>query len=190
MWCGTADPEGHFYDFATRTLLRGQAGPAFQVWEENSSGRAGFAWTAGVNYPSSFLSKRNSSWAERCMGHRRLWQLRPIRSIRFCSCSHQILPGVRGRRTGSGPVEYGFMDGRRAGGDDQSHRERNGDYVQNGSEWPLRIPAPRGPVQDRSGSWAVGPSSLLGYENPNDLRLALASCAQVQFSGRRNGGAP
>lgn len=35
---------GHFYQMKTDKVLRGNLGEEFKIWEENSSGRAGFAW--------------------------------------------------------------------------------------------------------------------------------------------------
>jgi hypothetical protein len=57
------DSDGHFHSLATTTRLRGQIDSSFQVWEENSSGRATFDWKKGAEYLlfTSF-SKQDRAW--------------------------------------------------------------------------------------------------------------------------------
>jgi hypothetical protein len=57
------DGDGYFYSLATRNVLRGRTDPTFQVWEENSSGRATFDWKPGTDYLLFMsYSKQDRAW--------------------------------------------------------------------------------------------------------------------------------
>lgn len=53
----------HLYSMQSERVLRGQIAPAFRIYEENSSGRAGFDWKEGETY-LLFLSyrKQDRGW--------------------------------------------------------------------------------------------------------------------------------
>lgn len=56
------DMDGHVYTMKTGKILRGQIDSSFQVWEENSSGRATFDWNIGDSYLLFFYAKQNRGW--------------------------------------------------------------------------------------------------------------------------------
>jgi hypothetical protein len=56
------DVDGHLHQMQTEKVLRGGIGTSFQIWEENSSGRATFPWRTGRSYLLFLLSKGNRGW--------------------------------------------------------------------------------------------------------------------------------
>lgn len=44
------DIDGHYYEMQTERTFRGDIGKSFQIWEENSNGRATFDWKVGHSY--------------------------------------------------------------------------------------------------------------------------------------------
>ena len=61
---GTKDQiDGELYTMRTEKALRGQIDETFQVWQENSSGRATFDWKAGESYLLFLYTKYDRGWA-------------------------------------------------------------------------------------------------------------------------------
>jgi hypothetical protein len=58
----TNDIDGHVYEMRTEKVVGGKIGNSFQVWEENSSGRAGFEWVVGGSYLLFLYSKEDRGW--------------------------------------------------------------------------------------------------------------------------------
>lgn len=56
------DIDGHVYHLKTEKTLRGNTGPTFDVWDENSSGRTTFDWTSGHSYLLFLLRKGDRGW--------------------------------------------------------------------------------------------------------------------------------
>ena len=54
--------DGHIYEMKTERVLSGNPGNSFDIWEENSSGRAGFAWEPGHSYLLFLTSQSNRGW--------------------------------------------------------------------------------------------------------------------------------
>jgi hypothetical protein len=54
--------DGYVYTMRTEKLLSGRLDDTFQVWEENSSGRATFDWKLGKSYLLFFYTKDNRGW--------------------------------------------------------------------------------------------------------------------------------
>jgi hypothetical protein len=54
--------DGHIYEMKTEEVLSGNPGSSFDIWEENSSGRAGFEWKSGRSYLLFLTSKKNRGW--------------------------------------------------------------------------------------------------------------------------------
>jgi hypothetical protein len=54
--------DGHIYEMKTEKVLSGNPGISFGIWEENSSGRAGFEWKPGRSYLLFLVSKEDRGW--------------------------------------------------------------------------------------------------------------------------------
>ncbi len=57
-----ADLDGQIYQMRSEKVLRGDIGSSFQVWDENSSGRAAFDWKAGSSYLLFLRFKSDRGW--------------------------------------------------------------------------------------------------------------------------------
>lgn len=169
---------GHFYTLETSMRLRGQIDSSFQVWEENSSGRATFGWAVGTAY-LLFLSYDEPAHAwilDGCGNSGRLDQsettLAAIKSVQSSKIAlvegmastgswTTGVPAVTIRATGNGKTFTATTD-------------------QNG-RFQMRLPAGQYRLDAARPGWSLDPNPF-SYENPEDLKVAAGSCAQVQFS--------
>ncbi len=56
------EQDGHTYTLETDRVLRGKVGFTFDIYEENSSGRAPFAWEKGGKYLLFLNSNEDGKW--------------------------------------------------------------------------------------------------------------------------------
>jgi hypothetical protein len=102
------DP-GHIYDFKLSRRLRGQVDSAFQVFEENNSGRASFDWIKGKDYLLfASYSQRARAWRIDGCGNsgplnRSAKALAAIHSLDLSS-KYGIVQGMTGTDSWSTPV--------------------------------------------------------------------------------------
>ena len=174
------DIGGHLYSLAARSILRGRMDPAFQVWEENSSGRATFDWIRGVDY-LLFLSysKLNGAWVIDGCGNSG-----PV--IRSAS----VLSAIKAVKANAGDAAVEGLvstDSWTTGVPDVTVRAiGNGTTIavktDQAGRFQMRLPAGRYKLAAVRTGWSFEPG-LLSYENPTDLRITAGGCAQVHFSG-------
>jgi hypothetical protein len=175
-----SDTDGHMYTIETLSILRGEIGSSFQVWEENSSGRAPFRWTTGVDY-LLFLSYSQTASA---------WVIDGCGNSGPLNGSATVLASVRAARTNTvdGVVEgmvstdswtTGVPNVAVSAISDSTTLTATTD--QNG-RFRMRLPIGNYRLEANRSGWSFVPEPF-SYENPNDLRITRNYCAQVQFSG-------
>jgi|SRR5579871_1089882 len=174
------DMEGNFYTLATRSSLRGKIGRTFQLWEENSSGRAGFTWTKGMDY-LLFIShsERDQAWVmDACGNSGRLDKaalvFTAIKSFNV-SAPDALVEGMVSTDSWTTGIPDALVTANGNGRSFVAKTDQNGRFT-------LRIPAGRFKLSAARSGWSLEPAPFT-YEDPNDLRLETGACAQVQFSG-------
>ena len=174
------DNDGHFYSLATVTSLRGQVDSSFQVWEENSSGRATFDWKKGVEYLlfTSF-SKQDRAWVIDGCGNsgplsRSSAVLAAIKSMNL-SAPYGEVEGMASTDSWTTALSDVTI---RAVEDGKTFSAKTG---QDG-RFKIQLPVGHYQMTAIRAGWLLEPVPF-SYENPSDLRLTGGACAQVQFSG-------
>jgi hypothetical protein len=176
-----SDTDGHLYDFVLKTLLRGNPGSAFEVWEENSSGRATFDWKARDDY-LLFLA-RNVTQPTRA------WVIDGCGNSGPTSQSGKVLAQIKSidATTPSGVV-YGMVSTEswttgvsnvmvKAIGNSQTFTAKTDEM----GRFMLRLPIGKYALGATQTGWSFAPEPF-GYESPQDLNITSGYCAQVQFS--------
>jgi len=164
----------HIYTMQTERVLRGQISHGFRIYEENSSGRAGFDWKKGENY-LLFLSysKSDKGWELDGCGNSL-----PVRKAAVVLKEIDRIKAAGNTDGGEISGEVMFDPGVTviARGSAGTFRARSG------REGRYRIHVPAGVYSVR----AVQPGArfvadVFSYERPSRVRLANGGCAQIQF---------
>lgn len=168
------ETDGHLYSFAVKTLLRGDPGSAFQVWEENSSGRATFAWKVGRDY-LLFLTGNVKQPT-------RAWVIDGCGNSGPMSQSGKVLAQIKSIDTSSPfGVVYGMADTSdvlvKAVGDGQTFSTKSDQM----GRLTLRLPIGKYTLSAARRGWSFAPEPF-GYESPRDLNITSGYCAQIQFT--------
>jgi len=172
--------EGYFYTLTTNTRLRGRIDDTFQVWEENSSGRASFGWTVGTSYLLFLTYYDGRSWTIDGCGNsgpldRSADTLAAIKSAQSTKTARVEgmastgswttgVPAVTINATGNGKMFTAQTDQR--------------------GQFQLRLLPGHYELKAVRPAWSFDRNPF-SYENPNDLNLSAGGCAQVQFTGAR-----
>jgi hypothetical protein len=177
-----SDRDGHLYSLTLKTSLRGNPGSMFEVWEDNSSGRARFAWQVGSEYLlflASDVQQPAPAWvidgcgnsgpmsqSENVLAQIKSIQPRPASGLIYGMVSTDSwttgVPNVVVKTLGSGPTF-------------STKTDQTGRFT-------LRLPTGRYALDAVRPGWSFAPEPF-GYESPKNLSIALGYCAQVQFSG-------
>ena len=177
------DVDGCYYSLASRSLLRVQIPPSFQVWEGNSSGRATFDWKPGTDYLLFMsYSRRDRAWGIDGCGNsgplnRSASVLAAINSVK-ANAADPVVDGMVSTdswATGVADVTV------RAIGNGMTFATR----TDQAGRFRMRLSAGRYRLEAVRSGWSFG-ATPLSYENPDALVLAAGGCAQVQFSGAEN----
>jgi hypothetical protein len=162
----------HLYSMQTEKVVRGQINPNFRIYEENSSGRASFAWIAGESY-LLFLSyvKRDGSWElDGCGNSAPLKKSGPaLRQIEKIQAAGN---GAGGEITGVVWPDTGItIVAQRTGGEFQTRSNKS-------NEFKIHVP-----VGDYSVRAVQGRARFVAddfsYERPAHLRVENGGCVQV-----------
>ncbi len=170
------DLDGHEYELRTARVLRGKIGPTFNIWEENSSGRAGFAWKTGRSYVL-FLSysKRDQAWSlDGCGNSGPTGQagrvLEEVQQLRAGKSGGVIEGHVYRYEAIAGVKILVRGDGRRF----ETVTNRKG-------EFKIRVPAGQ-----YIASASLDKMSFVGddfsYEDPQNIAIENGGCAQLEFT--------
>jgi uncharacterized protein with HEPN domain len=177
------DTDGHFYTLVSRARLRGQVGPTFDVWEENSSGRATFSWNVGAEYLLfTSYSNKDRGWVIDGCGNsgpldRSTSVLASIKAINT-SAADGVLEGMASTDSWTNGVSDVTIKAAGNGTTFTAKTNRDGRFT-------VRLPAGRYKISAIHNGWSFLPTPF-SYENPADLNLARGGCAQVHFSGIQN----
>lgn len=174
------DLDGYVYRLQRLKLFAGQIPVTFTVWEENSSGRAGFYWKKDETYVLFLtFSKVDHAWVIDGCGNSG-----PIGE------SASVIAAIESAKRHTGDALIGGMvstDSWTTGVPDATvtvtgkHIHLSTTTDQKGN-FEFRVPPGHYEVQAAQTGSVFDPNPL-SYENPSSLKLAAGGCAQVQFSG-------
>lgn len=162
----------HIYTMQTDRVLRGKIDARFRIYEENSSGRAGFDWKVGEFY-ILFLSYNETD---------RGWELDGCGNSGTLAQLGKVLGEIEKikRATDGGAIvgEVWFDPGvtvivQGTGGTFRTKSDQEGQF---------RVGVPAGVYSVRAvkrGAHFV--ANDLSYELPRDVRIENGSCAQIRF---------
>ena len=181
------DADGHLYNLEVKTLIRGDIGSTFQIWEENSSGRASFDWKVGTDYLLFLLrySRRpTSGWVIDGYGNSGPMSESGtvLESIKVAQANTS--DGLVYGRVSADSLDTGVPDVIvRVLGKNQAfsaHTDQSGRFL-------LRLPAGKYALGALRNGWSFGLEPL-SYEDPRNLSVVPGYCAQIQFSGTEKNG--
>lgn len=175
---GPDDIDGHLYTLGAHEVLRGKMGPTFQLWEENSSGRASFHWSPGTEY-ILFLNydKRDHAWVlDGCGNSGPLSQAASViaaTKAAQAATGDALVAGVVSADSATNGVPDATI--KAIGTAFTAKTDKEGRFQ-------MRLPPGRYRLQAFRAGWSFTTQDIT-YEDPNDLTLPAGSCAQVQFNG-------
>lgn len=170
------DLDGQIYQMQTEQVLRGDIGSSFDVWDENSSGRATFDWKTGSSYLLFLLFKGARGWVLDGCGNSG-----PL--VRERSALEEI-KALQKRNGGMIQVVLG--------GDvfSWSPAMRGAEVIAQGTQGTFsattndkgiaEIHLPAGQYSVTVPKQQVQPYDL-SYDRPGDILIENGGCAQVQF---------
>ncbi len=177
------DPEGvaaYVYTLRTDLVLRGDIVAQFQIYEENSSGRATFTWKAGQQY---LLFLFNSAQAN-------MWELDgcgnsgPLSNAKAVLAQINAIQGRHDKGAIHGMVSWealsAFIPGVRveARGTDRRYTATTNAK----GEFQMEVPAGRYTLRAIATGFSFHTADF-SYEDPHNVRIEPGGCAQVQFVG-------
>jgi len=171
--------DGYVYTMELITALRGEIAARFEIYEENSSGRASFEWRRAESY-LLFLYP---------VEHSNRWSINGCGNSGALARSGKTLKVIESLRTGP---DVGVIHGKilSAGGSTEdlegiSIEVRGEDRVfrvqsdRNG-EFEIKVPVGEYKARAFRKGWKIRMDALT-FENPVNLKLERGGCAQVQF---------
>jgi len=175
------DSEGltaFIYTLRAGRIFRGHISREFRVYEENSSGRAAFDWTAGREY-LLFLSYSDAhkAWElDGCGNSGPLSQvkavLKQIYAIRIRR-GNGVIQGVVSQQALSFPIAGVHVEAEGANGAYTATTNATGEF---------EIKVPPGRYYLRATKAGLGfVKADFSYEDPDDLRVQPGGCVQVQL---------
>jgi hypothetical protein len=169
------DMDGHIYDMQTEKMLRGKISPLFQIWEENSSGRATFGWKPGRSYLLFLHSKMGDGWVLDGCGN--------SGSLSHATAALKEIDAIRGARGGMIQVAVG--------GDFTTYSIEGAVVRASSSQGSYSSTTNKRGVAEihvPSGEYRVVVSSKeevrpfdLSYADPQKIVIEDGGCAQIQF---------
>jgi hypothetical protein len=164
------------YELRLQKLIRGQIPSTFEIWEENSSGRATFGWRDGESY-LLFLSYEKSvhAWVlDGCGNSAPLRKAGPtLRAIeRIQKASNGGLVQVV---AGLPETKVAVI----AGG------KRYTRWTDSKGECTIRVPEGNYKVRASRPGWTFSTDDF-SYEKPQNVEIHNGSCAQIRLQGLEN----
>lgn len=171
------EEDGYIYTLVTNRVLRGEIGSSFRIYEENSSGRAGFTWTRGESY--LLFLKRDADGTFYLYG---CGNSAPERESEF------TLKVIESVKTRHGGLIHGLVVGWAApssgvnGITVQIHGDKRSYAAATDKAGQFKIHVPAGryevvPIQD---GWSFE-KDIFSFEDPKKVEIEDGGCAQVQF---------
>jgi hypothetical protein len=173
------ESDGFIYTLETTSVLKGRIGHTFQVYEENSSGRASFGWVKSETYLLFLDSNDDGTWSlYGCGNSTRLKEAKyALRAIEFM-------------KTRKGGLVYGVVEDRYSNPslEDVSVEIRGGKRtyktgVNKYGEFKIHVPAGHYVVRVVKEGWKFEMDPVMTFEDPNDVKIENGGGAQVAFLG-------
>jgi hypothetical protein len=173
------DTDGYLYTFSVKTLMRGDAASKFELWEENSSGRAAFEWKVGVDYVL-FLARDVQRPTH-------AWVIDGCGNSGPVNASAKVLQAIRSHASSTIGLVYGMVSSDslttgvpnvtvKATGNHKSFST----ITDQSGRFRLQLPAGEYIVDAMRDRESFRPEPF-SYENPRNLKILPGYCAQIQF---------
>ena len=172
-----SDMDGHLYEMQTEKVLSGKMGSSFQVWEENSSGRATFDWTVGSSYLLFLHSRSDRGWLlDGCGNSGKQSALEEIEALQNRS-GGMIQVALGGDVFAWSPAITGV---------EVSAQGMHGTFsAKTNARGVAEIHVPAGRYSVTVPGQRVQPFDFT-YDRPGKVLIENGSCAQVQFVNSAN----
>jgi hypothetical protein len=173
----------HLYFMRSKEVIRGRIDPEFRIYEENSSGRAGFDWKEGETY-LLFLSysRQDRGWELDGCGNsgpvsKSAAALKEIKKIKAAtSATGGTISGTIWLEAGVSVSATGNL------GTFRTISDREGRFS-------MHVPAGKYSVHVRERGSRFAPDDL-SYELPSNVHVENGGCVQIQFDWLEPGKAP
>ncbi len=176
------DIDGHFYTLRVERVLRGKITPAFQVWEENSNGRAGFEWVKGRSYLLflSFGKEEHDSWTLDGCGNSA-----PLsKAAKALKAIDRIKAEQNGGLVTGTVVTYYSPYSPLAGISVQVRNQEHVYEVSTAKDGTFKVRVPPGTYTAKAhGQRWLFQTDDFSYEDPEKIAIQNGSCSQIQFEG-------
>jgi hypothetical protein len=175
------DMDGHIYEMKTEKVLSGNPGISFDIWEENSSGRAGFEWKPGRSYLLFLISKEDRGWGLDGCGN--------SGPLEHAATALKQIREISGRREGI--IEVAVGGDWLAWSPPMTNVKVSASSAQNAysavtnRKGVAEIHAPAGQYTVTVPNHRVQPFDFT-YDDPNKVTIENGGCAQVQFVQSEN----
>ncbi|MBZ5546987.1 MAG: hypothetical protein LAO22_03355 [Acidobacteriia bacterium] len=163
----------YVYELRVQKKIKGQIPSVFEIWEENSSGRAGFEWRKDESY-LLFLSYSKDEHA---------WLLDGCGNSAPLKEAGRTLAAIERMQKAShgGVIQVVVADGIPgttvvATSREKSYRGR----VNSERECRIRVPEGHYKVSISEPGWSFS-TDFFSYEKPEDVEIRNGSCAQIQL---------
>ncbi len=167
--------DGHIYEMQSEKVLRGSICHSFQVWEENSSGRATFDWKVGNSYLLFFYTKDDRGWVlDGCGNSGPIEQKQPaLREIANLPKRHGgiIQVAVGGESFGGGAISDVEVNAKGQPGSFSATTDAKGIAE-------IHVPAGQYTVTGLKQNLTVFDFT---YDDPRNVVIENGGCSQVQF---------
>jgi len=171
------EPDGFIYTLETARILKGETGQTFQIYEENSSGRAPFFWVKGETYLLFLNSNPDGTWWLYGCGNSA-----PLKGAGYA------LRAIDAMKSRKGGLVQGLIRGENLNpalerlsvevrGDQRSYRA----VTDKDGRFKIHVPAGHYVVRVKKEGWKFETNPLMTYEDPGNITIEDSGCAQVQF---------
>jgi hypothetical protein len=169
--------DGFIYTLETTNVLKGKIGHTFQVYEENSSGRASFGWVKGETYLLFLDSNDDRTWSLYGCGNSA-----PLKEANYA------LRAIESMKTRKGGLVYGVVEDRYLNpsledvsveicGEKRTYKTGVDKY----GVFKIHVPAGQYVVRVSKEGWKFEMDPIMTFEDPEDVKIENGGGAQVAF---------
>jgi len=167
--------DGHLYTMKAEKILRGQIDSSFQVWEENSSGRATFDWNEGDPYLLFLYTEYKRGWVLDGCGNSG-----PLAKAQLALREIARLPKRHGGMIQVGLGGNWIVGGSITGVEVNAEGMQGSFFATTNAKGIAEILVPEGQYSVTVPNPNLIPFDFT-YDDPRKVVIENGSCAQIQF---------
>ena len=168
--------DGFLYTLAPVSMLKGDVGQTFEVYEENSSGRAPFSWANNETYLLFLNRNPDGTWWLYGCGNSA-----PLKAARYA------LRAIESMKARKGGLIHGLVRGdfapywERLSVDVRGDRKSYHAVTDKDGLFKIHVPAGHYEVRVIKEGSRFQIDRINSFEDPDNLEIEDGGCAQVQF---------